>query len=270
MSAPQKQCCRYLKADGRPCQAVALRGQHYCYSHLRHRQPSFSSSFATPLLEDAASIRLVISQVIHATLHDEIPLRKADTLLRALRLALSLLHAEARQESNRLRHLAHEQKKNRHARPTPAPEPVDELHESPSGEPLAPEREYHGPNGKKERVFSMQKMMYNEHLKKTGRDPIEDPDKFPEEGYMTKAELIEERNYFNDKFGEERMNKILGPLDLDASADPGADSSAAPSAEQSPAPGAYPTPYPARNSPSIYLRIIHAAEQYQSTPPINH
>lgn len=114
------------------------------------------------------------------------------------------------------------------------PEFVTEITQAATGDFLAPETEYYGPNGKPElrKVWSLDKILYNERLKKQGKPEIEYEDQFPEEGYLNREELIAEHEEMLKMVGPARAHLLGGieveveadlDLDLDAAADPTAD-----------------------------------------------
>ena len=193
-AAPQKMQCRYLKTGGTQCRGIAVRGQSYCHFHGQHRHPRFKNSTSIPLLEDFDSIQVVVSQVVQSALLNQIEEPACTLALRGLRIATSLL--SLRNQERRTQVIARAAFK-RSDMPPPKPkqpEFVTEITQAATGDFLAPETEYYGPNGKPElrKVWSLDKILYNERLKKQGKPEIEYEDQFPEEGYLNREELIAE------------------------------------------------------------------------------
>ena len=228
--------CRYLKTGGTQCRGIAVRGQSYCHFHGQHRHPRFKNSTSIPLLEDFDSIQVVVSQVVQSALLNQIEEPACTLALRGLRIATSLL--ALRNQERRTQVIARAAFK-RSDMPPPKPkqpEFVTEITQADTGDFLAPETEYYGPNGKPElrKVWSLDKILYNERLKKQGKPEIEYEDHFPEEGYLNREELIADHEKLAEIIGPGRAHLLGGieveveadldaELDLDAAADPTAD-----------------------------------------------
>ncbi|MBT9330775.1 hypothetical protein [Paracidobacterium acidisoli] len=220
---PKKMQCRYLKTGGTQCRGIAIRGQDYCHLHGRHRHPHFRNCVSIPLLEDLDSIQVVVSQVVQSVLTGQIEHDAGTLALRGLRIAATLLGIRLHQE--RVRKTAAAATPALPPAPEPLPEPVEVITETDTGDVLAPESEYEGPGGKRElrKVWSFEKMLYNEHLRQQGRPEIEYEDDFPEEGYLTREELIAQREEMIDIVGPARAH-LLPPIEAvaDSFAVPGA------------------------------------------------
>jgi len=89
-----------MKMNGSRCGSPALRDQKFCYFHERCGpvQVDVSTSavvpaapFFLPVLEDAASIQLAITQVCEHLLHRRLDAKKAGILLYAMQVASSNL-----------------------------------------------------------------------------------------------------------------------------------------------------------------------------------
>jgi hypothetical protein len=84
-AAPEQRRCQYIKADGKGCRDWAVRGQTLCYRHgvFIHS----GRGIDVPLLEDEASIVLVLSETLRAVALGTIPLKTGSLLLEGCRLA---------------------------------------------------------------------------------------------------------------------------------------------------------------------------------------
>ena len=87
-AAPEHRCCQYIKADGKQCRDWAVRSQEFCYRHgvFLHA----GRGIDVPLLEDEASIVLVLSETLRALSHGTIALKNASLLLEGCRLAQAM------------------------------------------------------------------------------------------------------------------------------------------------------------------------------------
>jgi hypothetical protein len=92
--------CQHIKMNGDRCGAPALRDQKFCRFHncCGPVQVDVSTSatvpaapFFLPVLEDAASIQLAITQVCEHLLHRRLDAKKAGILLYAMQVASSNL-----------------------------------------------------------------------------------------------------------------------------------------------------------------------------------
>jgi hypothetical protein len=96
-SAPEHRRCRYTKADGKGCRDWAVRGHELCYRHgvfLRAGR-----GIDVPLLEDEASIVLVLSETLRAVAQGTIALKSGSLLLEGCRLAHTM-HMEKQKAAN--------------------------------------------------------------------------------------------------------------------------------------------------------------------------
>jgi len=102
--------CRHIRTNGLRCQSPALKGSAYCYYHVRvHRTGKTSSGLwddvKLPVLEDASTVQLALSEVVSAMLSSRLDARRAGLLLYALQIAsqnLSLITQPAASETVRL------------------------------------------------------------------------------------------------------------------------------------------------------------------------
>jgi hypothetical protein len=178
----EKQRCRYLRTSGVPCTSPALRGEPYCYYHCRDRRRARSTHDApaiipatieVPLLDDSTAILAVITDIVRATLAGTLDHRISGRALYGAQLAgIELARMNA---ARRPRHGASNAGE---AAQAPAPEPVDTFTLTPEGEELAPESPYHGPEGEKERSWSLSEYLYKRMFPAQAADPL------PEEGYI--------------------------------------------------------------------------------------
>ena len=86
-AAPEDRQCRYTKSDGQPCHDWAVRGQDYCHRHdlFLHRRPE--RPIDVPLLEDEASIVLLLSETLRAMAWGTLPVSNGRIMLQGCRLA---------------------------------------------------------------------------------------------------------------------------------------------------------------------------------------
>lgn len=100
--------CEHVMINGEFCRNVALRGRPYCYFHLSHvgrrlreahihdvaRQHHLEEALIPmelPLLEDANSIQLALTQVLNALLRNRVDTKRAGLALYGLQIASSNL-----------------------------------------------------------------------------------------------------------------------------------------------------------------------------------
>jgi hypothetical protein len=100
MSTYPGERCQRVKINGTQCGSPAIRDTKFCYFHTwcRPAQVDVSTSaavppapFLLPVLEDAASIQLAITQVCEHLLHRRLDAKKAGILLYAMQVASSNL-----------------------------------------------------------------------------------------------------------------------------------------------------------------------------------
>jgi hypothetical protein len=100
MSTYPGERCQRVKVNGTQCGSPAIRDTKFCYFHTwcRPAQVDVSTSaavppapFLLPVLEDAASIQLAITQVCEHLLHRRLDAKKAGILLYAMQVASSNL-----------------------------------------------------------------------------------------------------------------------------------------------------------------------------------
>jgi len=96
-AAPEHRRCQYTKADGKGCRDWAIRGQELCYRHGVFLRAS--RGIDVPLLEDEASIVLVLSQTLRAVALGTIALKSGSLLLEGCRLAHTM-HMEKQKAAN--------------------------------------------------------------------------------------------------------------------------------------------------------------------------
>src|ERR1700690_1640129 len=105
--------CQHVKVNGSLCGSPAVRDHKFCYFHQRCSSAQFDASpsaarpaafFFLPVLEDAASIQMTITQVCEHLLHRHLDPKKAGMVLYATQLAASNL-ARLNQEKTRQNNL---------------------------------------------------------------------------------------------------------------------------------------------------------------------
>jgi hypothetical protein len=101
MSTYPGERCQHIKMNGDRCRGSALRDQKFCRFHnsCSDAEVDVSTSaavpaapFFLPVLEDAASIQLAITQVCEHLLHRRLDAKKAGVLLYAMQVASSNLN----------------------------------------------------------------------------------------------------------------------------------------------------------------------------------
>jgi hypothetical protein len=85
--APADRQCRYTKADGLPCRSWAVRGQDYCHRHDLFLRRRVDKPIDVPLLEDEASIVLLLSETLRAMAWGTMPVSNGRMMLAGCRLA---------------------------------------------------------------------------------------------------------------------------------------------------------------------------------------
>ncbi|MFP5230872.1 MAG: hypothetical protein ACLGXA_24925 [Acidobacteriota bacterium] len=100
-AAPEHRRCQYIKADGKGCRDWAVRGQGFCYRHGVFLRPESIRHIDVPLLEDEASIVLVLSETLRALACGTMPVNNGRLILDGCRLAHTI-HIE-KQAAARLR-----------------------------------------------------------------------------------------------------------------------------------------------------------------------
>ncbi len=93
--------CRALTTDGHRCKKGATYNGHLCFPHAHHRHPVLPhpSHVAIPLLEDHASIQLVLSQTAHGLLSNKLDPERARALIYACQVAATTMPRPPRMPS---------------------------------------------------------------------------------------------------------------------------------------------------------------------------
>ena len=119
--------------SGLQCRKAALRGQRFCYPHTKFRHPHVPVSapfepdapqppaVVIPLLEDRATLQIVIAEVMRALAARRLSASEARSLFYGLQLASSNLNQMARERA--------------------LEEPVEDFEQAPGGPELGLERE---------------------------------------------------------------------------------------------------------------------------------
>ena len=84
--------CRHIKTNGQRCKSPALSGSAYCYFHscvhtMAKAKSTIWDDVNLPMLEDAASIQVAISQIMAGFLSSRLDARHTGLLLYALQIA---------------------------------------------------------------------------------------------------------------------------------------------------------------------------------------
>lgn len=89
-AAPRQRQCTYLKSDGQKCRDWSIRGQDYCHRHDLFLHARIERPIDVPLLEDEASIVLLLSETLRALAWGTIPVPNGRMLITGCRLAHTL------------------------------------------------------------------------------------------------------------------------------------------------------------------------------------
>ena len=115
--------CRHILASGEKCRALALMEKPYCYFHARVHGLNAQDPNAPqgplrfPILEDQASIRLAVAQVIDAVSSTRLDPRRAGLILYGIQIAAQTVPSK----------------------PSPLPRtPIGQVTQTDSGNDLAP------------------------------------------------------------------------------------------------------------------------------------
>ena len=83
--------CRYLTTKGEQCRQIALNGRNFCYAH-RDPEPDFGfRKIKVPVLEDSASIQLMLTKILHGLLNDHFPAAVASKAIYCCQVAASTI-----------------------------------------------------------------------------------------------------------------------------------------------------------------------------------
>jgi hypothetical protein len=95
--------CLHIMVDGAQCGSPAMRHNRFCYNHKRQHEQllalnadqarnSRNPPFTLPLLEDASSIQVALTQVMRLLAAGKIERKTASLMLYALQIATTNLH----------------------------------------------------------------------------------------------------------------------------------------------------------------------------------
>ena len=92
MSIPSPKSCTHIKVDGVRCGSPALRGEQFCYFHQRMlrgvRNPPNARLHPIALIESPEAIQASLMEVINALARNQIDVKRAELMLRALHIAV--------------------------------------------------------------------------------------------------------------------------------------------------------------------------------------
>jgi hypothetical protein len=92
MSIPNVRNCTHIKVDGVLCGSPAIRGEQFCYFHQRMvrgvRTPRNSRLHPIAMLESPEAIQAALMEVINALARNQIDVKRAELILRALHIAV--------------------------------------------------------------------------------------------------------------------------------------------------------------------------------------
>lgn len=143
-AAPAERRCRYTKANGELCRDWAVRGRECCHRHDRFLHAPAGRPIDVPLLENEASVILLLSETLRSLAWGTIPVSNGRTMIDGCRLAHTI-HAK-RLETAKFRLSLRRQGIPEHeifdapASPDPVPMPGSEADPEPaalSSEPSA-------------------------------------------------------------------------------------------------------------------------------------
>ena len=201
-----KDRCRNITPSGMQCRRPATRANQFCYQHFKFRRPAPEPKAEErmrvniPLLEDRATLQIAVVEVMRALSAGRITAGEMRAFMVGFQVASANLALMEKERAGQavVGHVT--------------PEPVEEFEKQEGGEELGPETEYRGPHGQRKKVWSFDKILYNEHLKKQGKPEIEFEDDFPEEGYLTDEEQTAELKKMAEWVGPAHAH-LLGPID---------------------------------------------------------
>jgi hypothetical protein len=127
---PDVRQCRQVKENGFRCRNTPAAGETFCHHHRRYRGTRTDGGIEVPLMEDPASIRLVISQTVRAMGRGDIPPANGRAMIAGCRVALDLLDhelAKARLEERRADRLERAAAARAAVRPAVVPVVVEEV-----------------------------------------------------------------------------------------------------------------------------------------------
>jgi hypothetical protein len=91
MSTSNVRSCTHIKVDGVRCGSPALRGEQFCYFHQRMvrgvRTPPNARLHPIAMIESPEAIQAALMEVINALARNQIDLKRAELILRALNIA---------------------------------------------------------------------------------------------------------------------------------------------------------------------------------------
>ncbi|MGA7521433.1 MAG: hypothetical protein WBW84_03070, partial [Acidobacteriaceae bacterium] len=89
----EKPRCRAITTSGHRCKSNAMHKSHLCYPHSVHRNPVLPdpTHVAIPVLEDHASVQLVLSQITHGLLSNKLDPERARALIYACQVAAATM-----------------------------------------------------------------------------------------------------------------------------------------------------------------------------------
>jgi hypothetical protein len=120
--------CAHVTESGVGCNATTATGKRLCHAHQRYNDADPLYPIQVPLLEDAASIRFVVSQTSRQLAMGAIPPANGRAMLYGCRMALDLLLYE-----QSMKKLQREQEKMERKLAAAASQPVSEL----AGQPVS-------------------------------------------------------------------------------------------------------------------------------------
>jgi hypothetical protein len=92
MSIPNPKSCTHIKVDGVCCKSPALRGEQFCYFHQRMvrgvRTPPNARLHPIAQIESPEAIQASLMEVINALARNQIDVKRAELMLRALHIAV--------------------------------------------------------------------------------------------------------------------------------------------------------------------------------------
>ena len=92
MSIPNPKSCTHIKVDGVRCKSPALRGEQFCYFHQRMvrgvRTPPNARLHPIAQIESPEAIQASLMEVINALARNQIDVKRAELMLRALHIAV--------------------------------------------------------------------------------------------------------------------------------------------------------------------------------------
>ena len=82
--------CRFVKMDGESCGAFALKGNRFCYFHLRtsdgRKRKRRKKALSIPVLEDDLAVKMTVTQICRGLANESLDTKRASVILYGLQV----------------------------------------------------------------------------------------------------------------------------------------------------------------------------------------